>query len=466
MTWTRLMTVALATLVAGSFAVAAQDAPPEPDKKTESEAEPETRVDPKLAPVGKLTVVTTRDVKLEDKAREKELTLTAIYPEEAGKYPVVFFSHGANAQGDAGGQLAEYWASHGYVVLLPVHSDARKSRVDQMLADYDKDKDGKLSKEEIPEFLQSFFETLDTDGDGFLSKEELDTINRMGQGGGRGRGRGEQPDTPRPPRNDGEDEFDMVGDPADITLEDPAEPEPPQPRQRQGRQGRRGFGTPPALDANAGVDRVADISFVLSNAEALVKAVPALKDKLDLEKVAVSGHNAGAYTAQLIGGASVNVEETVKAEDGTESKKTETRSLLDKRVKAILALSPAGPDQGGLTKESFKGIKVPAMNITGSEDTTGEGQDAAWKKKAFELSGEGSYQVVIEGAGNNSFTAPRRSFRRGGEAPPTDYTFDWVKTSTLHFLNATLKGDEKSREWLSGDALKTSSEGAATIERK
>lgn len=463
MIWTRLMTVALATLVAGSFAVAAQDAPPEPEKKAESE--PETKVDPKLAPEGKLKVASTEDIKLTDKTREKELTLTAVYPEEAGKYPVIFFSHGAGAQGDAGENLAEYWASHGYVVLLPVHSDARKSTVDQMLADYDKDKDGKLSKEEVPEQIQGFFDTLDTNGDGFLSKDELDVIGRMG-GRNRGRGRGGEtpPDNPNPPK-EGEDEFDMVGDPSEMLLEDPVEPEQPQPRQRQ-RQGRRGPRPQPALDANSGIDRVADISFVLSNAEALVKAVPALKDKLDLEKVAVTGHNAGAYTAQLIGGASVNVEETVKAEDGTESKKTETRSLLDKRVKAILALSPAGPDQGGLTKESFKGIKVPAMNITGSEDTTGEGQDAAWKKKAFELSGEGSYQVVIDGASNNSFTAPRRSFRRGGEAPPTDYTFDWVKTSTLHFLNATLKGDEKSKEWLSGDALKTSSEGAAAIERK
>lgn len=469
MIWMRLMTVALATLVAGSFAVAAQDAPPEPDKKTEAQPEPEATIDPNSAPEGKLTVVTSADIKLTDKAREKELTLIAVYPEESGKYPVVFFSHGADRQADDGENLAEYWAGHGYVVLMPTHSDVRLGRVEQMLADYDKDKDGKLSKEEVPEQIQSFFETLDTDGDGFLSKEELDVVGRMGgRGGNRGGGRGGEtpPDNPEPPK-DGEDEFDMVGDPAEMLLGDPAQPEPPQPQPRQRQRRGRRSRPQPALAANTGIDRVGDISFVLSNTEALMKAVPALKDKLNLEKVAVSGHNAGAYTSQIIGGASIDVEETVTAEDGTESTKTETRNLLDKRVKAILALSPAGPDQGGLTKESFKGIKVPAMNITGSEDTTGEGQDAAWKKQAFELSGEGDkYQVFVEGASNYSFTRQRRSFRRGGEDQPTDHTFDWVKTSTLQFLNATLKGDEKAKTWLTGGALKEATEGAAIIESK
>ncbi|MBZ0137429.1 MAG: hypothetical protein K8I27_13765 [Planctomycetes bacterium] len=466
MIWTRVLAVALTTLITGSFVISAQDEPPRPEgDKPAEQPDGAAKADQNKAPEGKLKVETT-DVKLADKTREKELTLTAVYPEEAGKYPVIFFSHGAGSTGDSGSQLAEYWASHGYVVLLPVHSDVRLGRVEQMLADYDKDKDGKLSKEEVPEQMQGFFDTLDTDADGFLTKEELDVINRMGgRGGNRGGRGGEQPENPEPPKKEGEDEFDMVGDPAEMLLEDPVEPEQPQPR--QGRQGRRAPRPQPALDANTGVDRVSDISFILSNAEALVKAVPALKDKLDLEKVAVTGHNAGAYTAQLIGGAGVNVEETVTAEDGTESKKTESRSLLDKRVKAILAFSPAGPDQGGLSKESFKSIKLPAMNITGSEDVTGEGQDAAWKKQAFELSGEGSkYQLFIEGASNNSFTAPRRSFRRGGEEPPTDYTFDWVKTSTLNFLNATLKGDEKAKTWLGSGELKKLTEGKAVIESK
>jgi predicted dienelactone hydrolase len=462
------MAVAMATLMFGALSLA-QEAQPEPTP----EPKPESKPDPSKAPEGTLKVARVDDIKLADEARKKELVVSAVFPEAEGKYPVIFFSHGANAQSNSGTQLAEYWASHGYVVLSPKHADGRKSQADQLFEQYDADKDGKLSKEEVPEQMQSFFDTLDKNEDGFLTKDEIPEMSGRGGRGNRGRGnRGgqepEQPEKPKEPVPEGEDEFDGVSDPAEMLLEDPAQPEPEQPRGGQGRQGRgRGF-TPPALDAKAGVERVADIKLVLDNTEALVKAAPALKGKLDLEKVAVAGHNAGAYTAELIGGASVNVEETVKAEDGTESKKTENRNLADARVKAILALSPAGADQGGLTKDSFKGLKLPVMTVTGSKDTTGEKQDATWKKQAFELAPEGGkYHILIDGASNYSFTQPPRSFRgRGGEQPATDNTFEWVKTSTLMFWNSTLKGDEAARTWLSGDSLKEMSAGKATLERK
>lgn len=477
MFWTRVMGVAMATLMIGAISLA-QEAKPEKTKeepgKTAAEGAP--AIDPNKAPEGKLKVATTADIAIKDEARKKDVTLTAIYPEEAGKYPVIIFSHGAGAQVDAGTSLGEYWASHGFVVLIPKHADARKSMSETMLEQYDKDNDGKISKEEAPEQMQAFFDTVDKDGDGFLSKEEMDAMGGFGRGRGGNRGnRGGQPEQPEKPKEepkDGEDDFDMLGDPAEILLEDPAEPAQPAPGRGQGRGegrgGRGGFGRAPApLDATAGVDRVADIKLLLDNAAAIVKAVPALKDKMDLEHVGVSGHNHGAYTAELIGGATVNVESTVKAEDGTETKTIENRNLADSRVKAILALSPAGAEQGGLSKESFKGIKIPAMTMTGSNDNTGEGQDAAWKKQAYELAPEGGkYHVFIEGARNNSFTSQPRAWGRGGEQPATDNTFEWVKTSTLEFWNATLKGDAEAVKWLEGDALKESSEGKAAIEHK
>jgi predicted dienelactone hydrolase len=462
MIWTRIFSVAIATLMIGSLSLA-QEAKPDPAPATDN------KIDPNKAPVGALKVTRVDDIKLTDEARKKELLMSAVFPEEAGKYPVIVFSHGANSQANQGNALAEYWAAHGYVVLIPAHADARKSYADQMFEQYDADKDGKISKEEAPEQLQAFFDTLDKNEDGFLTKDELAEIAGRGRSnrGNRGGQQPEQPEKPKEPAPEGEDEFDMVGDPAEMLLEDPAKPEPEQPRGGQGRGGRQRT-PPPALDAKGGVERVADIKLILDNAEAIVKAAPALKDKMDLMKVGVSGHNHGAYTAQLIAGATVTVEETVTAPDGTETKKTETgKGVADSRVKAILALSPAGPDQGGLTKESFKGLKLPVMTMTGSNDTTGDKQDAAWKKQAFELAPEGGkYHIVIEGANNNSFTAPRRSWGRGGGDQPTDPTFDWVKTSTLQFWNATLKADEAAKTWLGGEGLKEGTAGKAVIERK
>lgn len=49
----------------------------------------------------------------------------------------------------------------------------RGAAMDEMFKQYDKDGDGKLSKEELPERIQARFDDLDKDKDGFVSKEEL-----------------------------------------------------------------------------------------------------------------------------------------------------------------------------------------------------------------------------------------------------------------------------------------------------
>lgn len=46
-------------------------------------------------------------------------------------------------------------------------------RIDKMIEKMDKNEDGKLSKEELPPFMQKNMEKIDTDGDGSVSKEEL-----------------------------------------------------------------------------------------------------------------------------------------------------------------------------------------------------------------------------------------------------------------------------------------------------
>ncbi|MBX3459056.1 MAG: hypothetical protein KF696_03690 [Planctomycetes bacterium] len=46
--------------------------------------------------------------------------------------------------------------------------------IDEMLKQWDKDGDGKISKEEAPERLRGQFDNLDKDKDGFLTKEEVE----------------------------------------------------------------------------------------------------------------------------------------------------------------------------------------------------------------------------------------------------------------------------------------------------
>ena len=63
--------------------------------------------------------------------------------------------------------------------------------VDRLMA-MDKNSDGKLTKDELPERVQRMVERADKDGDGAVSKEEIQAMakERMGGGGGFGRGRG------------------------------------------------------------------------------------------------------------------------------------------------------------------------------------------------------------------------------------------------------------------------------------
>jgi Ca2+-binding EF-hand superfamily protein len=55
---------------------------------------------------------------------------------------------------------------------------------------FDKNGDGRLSKDELPERMQGIFDRVDTNHDGFLTADELRRLARSQQPAGEGRGRG------------------------------------------------------------------------------------------------------------------------------------------------------------------------------------------------------------------------------------------------------------------------------------
>lgn len=74
---------------------------------------------------------------------------------------------------------------------------ARPGNAEEMLArvlSFDKNKDGKLTKEELPERMQGMIERGDANGDGALDKEELKKLATSFQG----QGPGARPDGDRP----------------------------------------------------------------------------------------------------------------------------------------------------------------------------------------------------------------------------------------------------------------------------
>lgn len=72
--------------------------------------------------------VTSTATALHDPAQDRDIPLHVTAPAEAGRYPVVVFSHGAFCYPQNYATVIEHWASHGYIVIAPDHLDSPNSR--------------------------------------------------------------------------------------------------------------------------------------------------------------------------------------------------------------------------------------------------------------------------------------------------------------------------------------------------
>ena len=57
-------------------------------------------------------------------SQQKDLRVRVTFPDAPGSYPVIVFSHGAMSSKDLYNRVAEHWASHGYITVLPTHLDS------------------------------------------------------------------------------------------------------------------------------------------------------------------------------------------------------------------------------------------------------------------------------------------------------------------------------------------------------
>lgn len=199
--------------------------------------------------------------------------------------------------------------------------------------------------------------------------------------------------------------------------------------------------------------RPRDISFILDSLAGLQKRVAGLNGKIDTAHIGVAGHSMGAYTAESVAGASVDLPEHPG------------QKFSDPRAKAILCLSPQGPGQFGLTTHSFANVSLPFMGVTGSLDNLGSLASAAWHKTPFERSQPGDkYEVFIRGANHMSFiTAETANSARSSEAAAI---LGYTNSASLAFWDAYLKDDPAAKKFLQSDALERSSHGAAKLSRR
>jgi predicted dienelactone hydrolase len=77
---------------------------------------------------GPFTIGAATGVVLHDPGRHKDLRIRVQYPEAAGRFPVILFSHGAGGSKDGYTGLTGFWAKHGYITIQPTHADSLSLR--------------------------------------------------------------------------------------------------------------------------------------------------------------------------------------------------------------------------------------------------------------------------------------------------------------------------------------------------
>lgn len=182
-------------------------------------------------------------------------------------------------------------------------------------------------------------------------------------------------------------------------------------------------------------ERSRDISFLLDSLAEVEKQAPAVRGRIDRDRVGVGGHSFGAHTAQLLWGARMY------------TGGAEPEVFVDGRVRAVLLISPQGQGPDGLNENSWKRCATPMMTITGSEDGGRNGQPATWRTEPFQNCPPGEkYLVWIQGAHHNFGGISGRALQFLG--PENVEHVNLVIMASLAFWDAYLQRNSAAREYL------------------
>lgn len=179
------------------------------------------------------------------------------------------------------------------------------------------------------------------------------------------------------------------------------------------------------------VNRVLDVSFVLDQLAADPGA--------DLDRVAVAGHSAGAFTAFAAAG--------LRTTDG--------ETLRDPRVKVIVPISMPRLD-GVVPPGGYDAIGIPTLNMTGTCDASLIYRTLPRHRRApFEQTvATGHYLVTIKGVNHDTFSNRE------------DRHHSLIASLIVLFLRGFLLGEQAAGAWFQEEGATNLSGTGLTIERK
>lgn len=178
------------------------------------------------------------------------------------------------------------------------------------------------------------------------------------------------------------------------------------------------------------LDRVAVVGRVMDSLDRVFDATSGRPDRP--VRGAIAGHSFGAYTAQLLAGAEIDLP------DG------QVRRFRDDRFAAAMLLSGQGRDQQGLRGGSWDRMDGPVLTVTGTLDRGAKGGDWRWKSEPYDLAPAGDkYLAVLDEADHYL-----GGFADNGVQPQVPAQQAALRQLTLAFLDAHVRNIPAARRWL------------------
>jgi dienelactone hydrolase len=210
-----------------------------------------------------------------------------------------------------------------------------------------------------------------------------------------------------------------------------------------------------ALQPEQLVGRTDDVRFLISEIERSQGAsagasTNAWMTRADLTRIAMTGHSYGAHTVAALAG---------------QRFPGPVKSLADSRIKAFIAFSPNATGLPRTYEDRYGSMRAPFLSVTGTRDGDPLSKDPYSKKAAekrtlvFEHQPPGNaFLFVLKGAdhmvfnGHNAISYREMPHLKDLPKAIAPRVEDSVRVSTLKFLDAYLRGDEKAKGWLKTEA--------------
>ncbi|MBX3573793.1 MAG: hypothetical protein KF694_15690 [Mesorhizobium sp.] len=178
------------------------------------------------------------------------------------------------------------------------------------------------------------------------------------------------------------------------------------------------------------LERIATANCIMDRLDKVLEATAGRPDRR--LPCAIAGYSFGAYTAQLLAGAEIDL-------PGSPA-----RRFRDGRFGAAMLLSPQGRDQQGLRDGSWEAMDGPVLTVTGTLDRGAKGGDWRWKSEPYDLAPAGGKNLAVIEDGDHHLGG----FADNGIQRQVPGQREAVKQITLAFLDAHLRGSPAARDWL------------------